>query len=130
MPRERGEAIPVSVNDVKAQLRKVADPCSLRAQRPLDILSMGLINDLEVDGKTVRMKLVLTDPTCLFGGEIVDGIKQAIMQLEGIETVDVGFDADEIWTPDRLSAQAAKTFWPRRPRLQPHSMIDGKGRNP
>ncbi|MEC9367893.1 MAG: iron-sulfur cluster assembly protein [Pseudomonadota bacterium] len=112
---ETRPAVTPRIEEIEAQLRKVADPCSLRAQRRLDILSMGLITDLQVDGSSVSMKLVLTDPTCLFGGEIIEGIKTAVGQMPGVEHVEVGFDTEEIWTPDRLSPEAAKTFWPKRP---------------
>lgn len=110
------DAVSVSRKDVESQLRKVADPCSLRAKMPLDVLSMGLISDLKIDGACVRMNLVLTDPTCLFGGEISDAIQTAVLQLPGVETVEVGFDTEEIWTPDRLAPEAARVFWPNRPR--------------
>jgi len=114
MPRD-DHAGGVTVAAVEDQLRKVADPCSLRAKRPLDVLSMGLINDLAVDGATVRMNLVLTDPTCLFGGEISDGIRTALLALPGVEEVEIGFDSQEIWTPDRLAPEVRDEFWPRRP---------------
>lgn len=103
-----------TVEAVRERIRMVADPCSLRAKRSLDVLSMGLISDLEVEGGTVRMKLVLTDPTCLFGGEIMEGIRTAVGQLPGVEAVEIGFDTEEIWTPDRLAPEAAEVFWPRR----------------
>jgi metal-sulfur cluster biosynthetic enzyme len=88
---------------VEARLRAVADPCSIRTRRPMDIVDMGLIGDLEVDGGRVSMSLVLTDPTCIFAAQIIEAIERSLGDLDGVEQVDVRLDDQEIWTPDRMA---------------------------
>lgn len=96
---------------VETRLRAVADPCSLRTRRPMDIVDMGLIGDLEVEDGRVSMSLVLTDPTCIFAAQIIDAIERSVGDLDGVEQVDVRLDEQEIWTPDRMATtefEAAK----------------------
>lgn len=90
------------VEEVIAALRQVHDPCSLRTSRPMDIVSMGLIGQLHVDGGDVRITLVLTEPACFFAGSIIRAVEQNVDQLPWVRSREVALDECEIWTPDRM----------------------------
>lgn len=104
---------------VKTQVRSVVDPCSLRAAQPLDVMSMGLIEDLSVRGREVSMRLLLTEPMCIFGKDIMDAIETAVMKLDFVDRVHIDIDTENIWTPERMAPAAKTLFWPTSPPMSP-----------
>ena len=84
-----------------AQLTKVLDPCSITMGAPKDICQMGLVEDLDVDAGRVRVSLVLTDPSCVFFAGIRRHVTDVLLELPGVEAVDVEIANGILWTPDR-----------------------------
>ena len=56
----------VSVDQVKLALRRVKDP-----DLNLNIMDLGLVYDIAVDGTTVKVDMTLTSPACPSGPEIM-----------------------------------------------------------
>ena len=67
---------------------------------------MGLVHDVEQDGGTVRVRLLLTDPMCLYLFEMRSQIMSALDALPGIEAVEVAPVAGKLWWPERMSPAA------------------------
>jgi metal-sulfur cluster biosynthetic enzyme len=97
---------------VLAQLRKVIDPCSIKMCAPVDIREMGLVEDVEVTGGRVGVRLVLTDISCVFYRDMRRHVIDVLLELPGVEEVYVTLATDILWTPDRM----------RRDMLQPSSL--------
>lgn len=96
--------------DVLTQLRKVVDPCSIKMCAPVDIWEMGLVEDVEVTGAQVQVTLVLTDISCVFYRDMRRHVIDVLLELPGVEAVDVTLATDTLWTPDRMNrAQARKS---------------------
>ena len=91
-----------TVAEVLAQLRKVVDPCSIKMCAPVDIWEMGLVEDVEVTGARVRVTLVLTDISCVFYRDMRRHVIDVLLELPGIEEVDVILATHILWTPDRM----------------------------
>jgi len=85
-------------------LREVYDPCC--ADRGVSIVDMGLVEDLRIDGSHVDVDLVLTTGWCPFVVAMNTAIPDRLMQLDGVEEVDVKVVWDPVWTMDRLSESA------------------------
>ena len=84
--------------DVRNALKNVKDP-----ELGLDLVVLGLIYDIEVEGTHVDAVISLTSPFCPVAGEIVEQVQQAIEGVEGVESAEVELTFDPPWTPERIS---------------------------
>ncbi len=69
---------------VLAALSKVQEPELHR-----DLVSLNMIHDLEIQGKTVRFTIMLTTPACPLKSRIEEEARQAVMALPGVEKVEI-----------------------------------------
>jgi metal-sulfur cluster biosynthetic enzyme len=87
-------------------LSTVYDTCSVFNGTNLDIVEMGLVHDVERDGRTLRVRLLLTDPMCLYLFEMRAQIVQALEALPGVDAVEVEPVAGKLWWPERMTPAA------------------------
>jgi metal-sulfur cluster biosynthetic enzyme len=92
--------------EIVDRLRTVTDPCSLAMRSPIDIWSLGLVEDVTVVDGIARVRLVLTDASCVFFRGIRDHVAAALLDLPGIDAVEVTLDTTVLWTPDRMKDSA------------------------
>lgn len=88
----------VTEKDVQKALRAVKDP-----ELNLDLVVLGLVYDIEVDGGRVDVAMSLTSPMCPVAGQIVEDAKNAVLGVEGVEEADVQLVWDPPWSPERIS---------------------------
>lgn len=88
----------VTEKQVRDALKGVKDP-----ELGLDLVVLGLIYDIEVEGDHVDAVISLTSPMCPVAGEIVNNVKETIEGVEGVKTADVELTFDPPWTPDRIN---------------------------
>ena len=74
----------VGVDTVLQQLGTVIDPDLKK-----DIVSMGMIKDLELTGGDLKFTLELTTPACPFNVEIEDEVRATIDKIDGIDNLDM-----------------------------------------
>lgn len=84
--------------DVRNALKTVKDP-----ELGLDLVVLGLVYDIEVTGNDVKAIISLTSPMCPVAGQIVEDAKQAILNMEEVNTAEVELTFDPPWTPERIS---------------------------
>lgn len=87
----------VSPDLVKLALRRVKDP-----ELHLNIVDLGLVYDIRVDGAAVTVDMSLTSPGCPSGPEIVGDVEQQAKSVEGVEQVTVNIVWSPMWTPERI----------------------------
>lgn len=103
MPEEISESASVSqqaaVSDdqVKLALRRVKDP-----ELNLNIMDLGLVYGIRVDGSTVNVEMTLTSPACPSGPEIVANVEKELRDLEGVEQVQTNIVWTPFWTPEKI----------------------------
>ena len=86
-----------------AEIKKIYDP-----EIPVNIYDLGLIYDIKVEDKnTAKIKMTLTSPNCPVVESLPKEVKDGIMQVEGIDNVDLDLVWDPPWDKDRMS-EAAK----------------------
>jgi metal-sulfur cluster biosynthetic enzyme len=74
---------------------------------PVNIVDLGLIYDVQIEGSTVNVKMTLTAPGCGMGGMIAGQARQKILDnIEGVEEANVDLVWDPPWDPSRISPQA------------------------
>jgi metal-sulfur cluster biosynthetic enzyme len=88
------------------QLATVYDTCSLFNGTNLNIVEMGLVEGVEQDGASVLVRLLLTDPICLYQFEMRAQIIDKLTALPGIEDVHVEPVAGKLWWPERMAPPA------------------------
>jgi len=85
------------------EIKKIYDP-----EIPVNIYDLGLIYDIKVEDKnTAKIKMTLTSPNCPVAESLPKEVKEGIMQVEGIDNVDLDLVWDPPWDKDRMS-EAAK----------------------
>jgi metal-sulfur cluster biosynthetic enzyme len=91
----------VARDDVVEALHQVEDP-----ELGMDIVELGLMYDVEVDGPNVKITYSLTSMGCPAGMMIADGILDAARSVQGVESAEAELTFDPPWTPDRMSDDA------------------------
>ena len=76
------------IDQVLDKLSTVIDPDLKK-----DIVSMGMIKDLELDGGSLKFTLELTTPACPFNDEIEADVRRAVGELDGITSLDMNVTA-------------------------------------
>lgn len=87
----------ISPDQAKLALRRVKDP-----ELNLNIVDLGLVYDIVVDGGTVRVDMSLTSPGCPSGPEIMGEAEQQIRTLPGVTDVQMNLVWSPPWTPERI----------------------------
>ncbi len=90
----------VTRDDVLAALHQVEDP-----ELGMDIVELGLLYDVEVEGPKVKVVHSLTSMGCPAGPMIQEDIHRVVNEL-GVEDVEIELTWDPPWTPDRMSDDA------------------------
>ena len=94
-PRDSDEEISEDV--VKLALRRVKDP-----ELNLNILDLGLVYAIRVEGNDVSIDMTLTSPGCPSGPEIMTDAERHLRALPGIGNVSVNLVWSPFWSPDRI----------------------------
>lgn len=92
-----GSPEPISADQVKMALRRVKDP-----ELNLNIMDLGLIYSVTVEGAAVSVDMSLTSPGCPSGPEIMEGAENAIREIPGVGPVSVNLVWSPMWSPERI----------------------------
>ena len=87
----------VTLDQARLALRKVKDP-----DLNLNIIDLGLVYDVRVNGNDVEVDMSLTSPGCPSGPEIMGDAERVLKALPGVGTVTVNLVWSPFWTPDRI----------------------------
>ena len=94
--------------EVFEALRQVEDP-----ELGMDIVELGLLYDVEVQGPRVKVIHSLTSMGCPAGPMIQEDINRVASGVPGVEDVDIELTWDPPWTPDKMTGIAKEHFgWP------------------
>ena len=84
------------------EIKKIYDP-----EIPVNIYELGLIYDVVVEKDYVKIKMTLTTPNCPVAESLPQEVKDSVMQVNGIEKVDLDLVWDPPWDKSMMS-EAAK----------------------
>jgi metal-sulfur cluster biosynthetic enzyme len=87
--------------DVFEALRAVEDP-----ELGMDIVELGLLYDVEVDGPKVKVIHTLTSMGCPVGPMIQENVDQIVRAMAEVEDVEVELTWDPPWSPEKMSDDA------------------------
>jgi len=92
----------VDIATITKALEAVVDPCSKAMGKPMDIVTMGLVESISIDGHKVTLTVILTDANCFFFGDIEHFVADVLTDLPGVDEVDVQISSTTLWSPDRV----------------------------
>ena len=98
-PAEGGD---LTTDQVRLALRRVKDP-----EVGLNIVDLGLIYEVSVDGADVNVDMSLTSPGCPAGPQILHEAEEQLRTLPGVGGVTVNLVWSPPWTPWTTSTWAA-----------------------
>ena len=87
--------------EVVEALRQVEDP-----ELGMDIVELGLMYDVEVEGAKVHVTYSLTSMGCPVGPMIHEQIEEFAAQVPGVEQVEAELTWSPPWSPERMSDDA------------------------
>jgi metal-sulfur cluster biosynthetic enzyme len=90
-------ADPLTEDQVRLALRKVKDP-----ELNLNIIDLGLVYGIRVDGTRVAIDMTLTSPACPAGPQIMADAERAVKAMPGVAEVAVNLVWTPFWSPDLI----------------------------
>ena len=90
--------------DIREALRQVLDP-----EIGVNIVDLGLVYRIEVDGARVRIAMTMTSPACPLAGYLKDLVTSAIRdRVPDVTEVDIVVEWEPPWDPDMMSDEARR----------------------
>ena len=91
----------IDKEDVYLALSDVYDP-----EIRMNIVDMGLIYDINIDGSDIFIKMTLTSPNCPASPEIKNNVITATRALKGVKNVDLELVWEPKWDESLMSEEA------------------------
>lgn len=82
-------------------LRQVYDP-----EIPVNVVDLGLIYNIQVEGDLVRVDMTLTAPGCPVAPYVQSDARNKILELTGAKEAIVNIVWDPPWNPSMMSEDA------------------------
>lgn len=101
-------------------LETVQDP-----ELPISVTDLGLIQEVTVDGSFVRVRMIPTYSACPAIEVMRQDIRRRLLDIPGIDHVDVQLSFEQPWTMDRMSDRGRRQLvehglsMPAKRRLEP-----------
>jgi len=92
----------IAESAVRDVLRQVIDP-----ELGINIVDLGLVYRIEIDGPRVRVEMTMTSPACPLGSYLTDLVDSAIRwRIHEVAEVDIVLVWQPPWNPDLMSDEA------------------------
>ncbi|MCL6090008.1 MAG: metal-sulfur cluster assembly factor [Candidatus Thermoplasmatota archaeon] len=95
----------VAKEEIMEQLKQVSDP-----EIGMDIVNLGLVYDVEINGDRVYIRMTMTAPTCPVTPWILSEAQRVVENLEGVEAADVELVWDPPWNPTMMTDEAKEAL--------------------
>ncbi len=92
-----------TTEDILSELRQVYDP-----EIPVNIVDLGLVYDVKVDGGTCNIRMTLTSQMCPEARTIPEVVKRRVSEIQGMQACQVDIVWDPPWTPQKISAEGRR----------------------
>jgi metal-sulfur cluster biosynthetic enzyme len=95
-------ATQVSDEEIISSLKTVTDP-----ELGINIIDLGLVYRVDIDDNNdIQLFMTLTSPGCPAGPEIRNGVREALISLDGVSNVHVQFVFNPPWSPAMMTNEA------------------------
>jgi metal-sulfur cluster biosynthetic enzyme len=97
--------MPIAEESIYAALKQVQDP-----ELFVNLVDLGLIYEVltsEADGKTnIHVKMTMTSPACPVGPQMLQEVRDVLLDLENVGEIEVEMVMIPPWSPDRMTEAA------------------------
>jgi serine O-acetyltransferase len=97
MPAKESSRIRAGEPDIRKALREVIDP-----EVGVNVVDLGLIREINLNGQGVEVRMVLTSPACPLAGYLVEQVRRQVRGVTNGNSVEVVL-VDEVWSWDDTS---------------------------
>jgi metal-sulfur cluster biosynthetic enzyme len=91
----------VDINALWDALRNVYDP-----ELQIDIVNLGLVYKIDVDGTNVNIDMTMTSPGCPLTEQIVINTQNELLKVKGVSKVNINLIWSPPWSPEMMSDEA------------------------
>ncbi len=95
----------VTENKILEVLGNVYDP-----EIPIDIVNLGLIYGIDIEGGNVHITMTMTAPWCPASTQIAGESKILVEEIPGVENVEIEIVWDPPWDPSKMSDDAQQSM--------------------
>ncbi len=90
--------------DIRDALREVTDP-----ELGINIVDLGLVYRIDLDGAVVRITMTMTSPACPLRDYIQSLVESAILErVPGVERLEVEIVSEPPWSEDMMTEEARR----------------------
>ena len=82
-------------------LKKVYDP-----EIQLDIWSLGLVYNIDIEGTKVKILITFTSPMCPYGPALLDDVRRQLSAIDGVGEVGIELTFNPVWGPEKMTEEA------------------------
>lgn len=93
------------VDQLREMLCEVIDP-----ELGVDIISLGLVYGIELEGRVAGVLLTTTTPACPLGSYLTDEVRRVLLTSGAVDRVDVELTHSPPWTPQLISETTRRAF--------------------
>ncbi len=86
--------------EVITELKQIFDP-----EIPVNIVDLGLIYDVEIEGTNCNIRMTLTSQACPAAQSLPDEVKRRANGMDGIADSKVEVVWEPTWSPQMISAE-------------------------
>lgn len=106
---------PASTPDVARELvdeclRAIIDPCSAANGTNFNLLEMGIVKEVDIQGGHVGIRLRLTSPSCMMLEFFSAEIHARVTALPGVHSVEVRSDGGFEWEPGMMDQAKRRQY--------------------
>jgi len=95
----------VTEDQVTEALSTVTDP-----ELGFNIVDLGLVYNVQIDGSKVYVEMTLTSIACPAGPQMVEAAREALLNLEGVEEAEVNLTFNPPWGPEMMREELRWIF--------------------
>ncbi|MGV8968397.1 MAG: metal-sulfur cluster assembly factor [Cellulomonas sp.] len=93
------------VAQLREALTDVIDP-----ELGIDIINLGLVYGVEVNGRNAAVLMTTTTPACPLGEYLTDEVHRVLVTGGWVDQVEVVITHVPAWTPEMMSAETKQAF--------------------
>lgn len=97
---DKGDGL-VHEDQIRQALRTIFDP-----EIPVNLLDLGLIYGVDINGKDVIIRMTLTAPTCGMGPVLISDVEYRVAKVPNVNSVKVDLIFDPPWHKDMMTDEA------------------------
>jgi len=92
-------------DQLREMMRDVIDP-----ELGVDIVSLGLVYGLELNGRVAAVLITTTTPACPLGSYLSEEIERVLLDSGAVDRVEVTITHSPPWTAQMMSASTKRAF--------------------